>query len=190
MITINLLPATMRRAERKKMSLPANFPYKAYLVIIVAALVFLHLFFFSLMLIKKFQSMNLGRVWVKMEPQSKETAGVKKEIRDLEAENAQIKTALVRNASITELLSFLSSSVPNGLWLESFSYGDNGMVIQGSVVSLQQNEMTIIGKFLQDLKSNKVFSAIFSKIDLSSVQRRTIKTYDVVDFVLIGEFKK
>jgi hypothetical protein len=63
-------------------------------------------------------------------------------------------------------------------------------VIQGSVVSLTQNEMTIIGKFLQDIKNNKMFSTHFSKIELNSVQRRTIKTYDVVDFVVVGDIKK
>ena len=66
----------------------------------------------------------------------------------------------------------------------------DGMMIQGSVVSLSQNEMTAIGKFLQELKSNKTFTALWPKIELGSVQRRTIKTYDVVDFVLTGEVKK
>jgi len=79
--------------------------------------------------------------------------------------------------------------VPKGLWLQRFSLSSEGLVIQGSVVSRTQNEMTIIGKFLQDLKVSKVFASTFSKIELSSVQRRTIKTFDVVDFVLLGSLK-
>ncbi len=190
MIAINLLPLSLRKAERKKIALPANFPYKVYLVGIAAIFVCLHFLLFSLMVVKKIQTVHLRRIWAKLEPQSKQTSAVKKEIKDLEMEANAVKTVLTRKVSMTELLSALGIAVPKGLWLESFSYGDNGMVIQGSVVSLQQNEMTIIGKFLQDLKSNKVFSSIFSKIDLSSVQRRTIKTHDVVDFVLTGELKK
>jgi hypothetical protein len=50
--------------------------------------------------------------------------------------------------------------------------------------------MTIIGKFLQNLKANKTFEEAFSKIELGSVQRRSIKTYDVVDYILDGELKK
>ncbi|HQP92303.1 MAG TPA: PilN domain-containing protein [Candidatus Omnitrophota bacterium] len=190
MITINLLPVAMRKAERKRVALPANFPYKIYLVGIAAVLVCMHFLLFSLMIVKKIQTVSLRNSWSKIEPESKQTSSVKKEIKDLEAESAQIKTNIAREFSMTELLSSLSAAIPNGLWLESFSFGDKGMVVQGSVVSLQQNEMTLIGKFLQDLKNNKVFSKVFSKIDLSSVQRRTIKTYDVVDFILIGEIKK
>lgn len=189
MITINLLPVAMRRAERK-LVIPTNFPYKVYLLGAAVILIFLHIFLGSLMLLKKVQLMGLRRTWAQMEPQSKETAAVRKEIKDMEAQSKLVSDALSRRASVTELLSSLNAAVPRGLWLESFTYSDEGLVVQGSVVSLEQNEMTLIGKFLQDLRGNKVFTSIFSKIELNSVQRRTIKTYDVVDFVLIGELKK
>ncbi len=189
MITINLLPISLRRSE-KRIGLPTNFPYKAYLLGVIALLIFLHIGLISLAIVKKVQIMAMRSTWNKMEPQSKETAAIRKEIKDIESKSAVIKSAVTRNASLTEMLSSLNVSVPRGLWLESFAYGDSGLVIQGSVVSLEQNEMTIIGKFLQDLKANKVFQSVFSKIELSSVQRRTIKAYDVVDFVFIGDFAK
>ncbi|MBI5873876.1 MAG: PilN domain-containing protein [Candidatus Omnitrophica bacterium] len=189
MITINLLPFSLRKTERR-ISLPTNFPYKIYLFGIVAVLLFLHFSLFSLAVIKKVQIMGLEGRWDKMEPQSKESAAIKKEIKDLEAQAGLLSGSFERKASLTEIMSGLNAAVPKGLWLESFSYGDEGLVIQGSVVSLEQNEMTIIGKFLQDLKGNKVFGSVFSKIELSSVQRRTVKTYDVVDFVFTGDLKK
>ncbi|HAJ57810.1 MAG TPA: hypothetical protein DCL35_08655 [Candidatus Omnitrophica bacterium] len=189
MITINLLPFSQRKTERR-ISLPTNFPYKIYLFAIVAILLFLHLSFFSLAVIKKIQTMGLQGAWSKMEPESKESAAIRKEIKESEARANTLKGVFARKASLTEILSGLNLSVPRGLWLESFSFGDEGLVIQGSVVSLEQNEMTLIGKFLQDLKNNKVFQSVFSKIELSSVQRRTVKTYDVVDFVFTGDFKK
>ncbi len=189
MITINLLPVSQRRAERK-MALPTNFPYKVYLLGAAVLLIFLHIFLGSLMLLKKIQLMSLRRTWTQMEPQSKETTAVRKEIKDMEERSRLISETLSRKASVTELLSSLNAAVPRGLWLESFTFAPEGLVIQGSVVSLEQNEMTLIGKFLQDLRGNKVFVSLFSKVELNSVQRRTIKTYDVVDFVLIGDLKK
>lgn len=189
MITINLLPLHLRKSQ-KKIVLPTNFPYKIYLLGLAVFLIFFHVLFLSLALIKNIHIMGLKSSWSKMEPQSRESAATRKNIRDLESQVNLVKEALSRKASMTELLSSLSAAVPKGLWLESFAYSDEGLVIQGSVVSQQQNEMTIIGKFLQEIRGNKVFSTLFSKVELNSVQRRTIKTHDVVDFILIGDFKK
>lgn len=186
MITINLLPQDLRKIERRPV-LSSNVPYKIYIAGFVLLLIIVHFCFLSLALIKQVQVVSLRRGWNMIAPQSKETIGLKAEIKDMEAKIVSMNDVLSRRASITELLSSLNAAVPKGLWLERFSFVNDGLMIQGSVVSLTQNEMTIIGKFLQDIKSNKVFSTLFSKIELNSVQRRTIKTFDVVDFVVIGE---
>ncbi len=186
MLTINLLPKNLKRTERK-IKLPYN---KLYLMAAVAILLFLHLVLFSFAAVKKIQIISLNGSWAKIAPQSKDSVAIKAQIKDLETKVNSMKDMLSRKVSMTELLSGLNAAVPKGLWLERFSYSAEGLVVQGSVVSLTQNEMTSIGKFLQDIKANKIFSALFSKIELNSVQRRTIKTNDVVDFVVIGELKK
>jgi Tfp pilus assembly protein PilN len=141
--------------------------------------------------VKKIQIMSLKASWAKVAPQSKDAVAVKAEIKDLNNKIMAMKGFLTRKVIVTELLSSLNAAVPKGLWLERLSLTtEGGLVLQGSVVSLTQNEMTIIGKFLQEIKSNKTFAELFSKIDLNSVQRRTIKTFDVVDFVVLGELKK
>ena len=185
MITINLLPNNLKKTEQKIV-----LPYKSYIVILFVLLIFLHFCLFSLAVIKKVQIAVLKKNWTRFEPRSKDSTSTRKEVKDLETGVDTTKRVLSRKASLTELFSSLNAAVPRGLWLERFSFSEEGLVIQGSVVSLTQNEMTIIGKFLQDLKNNKTFSSLLSKIELNSVQRRTIKTYDVVDFVLIGELKK
>lgn len=186
MITINLLPKNLKRVERKKVV----FPYKALLMAIVAGLVLVHLLLLSVAALKKIQIASLKSNWSKMAPETKDSASVHKEINSLENKVKTIKEVVSRKASLTELLSSLNAAVPKGLWLDRFTFADQGLVIQGSVVSLTQNEMTIIGKFLQDLRGAKTVSSVFPKIELSSVQRRTIRTFDVVDFVLTGEMKK
>ena len=185
MLNINLLPQNLRKSEHKVV-----LPYKIYIFVIFIVLLFLHLCLFSIAVVKKFKILSLKGNWGKVEPQSKDSVAIKSEIKDLEAKVNSVKGALTHKVSMTELLSALGVSVPKGMWLERFTYSNDGLMIQGSVVSLTQNEMTIIGKFLQELKSNKTFSWIFSKIELNSVQRRTIRTYDVDDFVVIGEVKK
>ncbi len=185
MITINLLPHDLKTTERKIV-----LPYKIYIFVVLIVFIFLHLCLLSLALVKEVQILSLKGSWGKVEPQSKDSVSIKAEIKDLEAKANSMKDVLTHKANTTELLSGLGLSVPKGLWLERFTYSNDGLMIQGSVVSLTQNEMSIIGKFLQDLKSNKTFASLFAKIELNSVQRRTIKTYDVVDFVVVGEIKK
>lgn len=184
MIEINLLPKNLRKVEKK-----SNLPYKAYIAILVVFLLFFHIVLFSLCVFKKIQIVNDTRIWNELAPESKDSAQMREKIKVLETDVSMMKKILTRDVVLTDLFSGLNSAIPKGLWLERLSYSEDGLVLQGSVISLSQNEMTIIGKFLQALKSSDFFSKIFSKIELSSVQRRMIKTYDVVDFVLVGELK-
>lgn len=185
MIEINLLPKNLRKAEKK-----INVPYKAYIILLAVLLFFLHVFLFSLGIIERVQVNGFTRAWDDLSPQSKDSAQTREQIKVFEADIDVMKNLFARKVVLTELFSSLNASVPKGLWLERLSYSKDGLVIQGSVISLTQNEMTIIGKFLQSLKGSNVFSSVFSKIELTSVQRRMIKTYDVVDFILVGEFKR
>ncbi|MFH1691625.1 MAG: PilN domain-containing protein [Candidatus Omnitrophota bacterium] len=184
MIEINLLPKNLRKVEKR-----VNLPYKAYIVLLVAFLLFSHIVLFSLCVFKKIQIGSATRTWNEIAPKSKDSAQMREKIKVLEADVNMMKKILARGVVLTDLFSALNNAIPKGLWLERLSYSEDGLVLQGSVVSLSQNEMTIIGKFLQALKSSDEFSLVFAKIELSSVQRRMIKTYDVVDFVLVGEMK-
>jgi hypothetical protein len=185
MIAINLLPKNLKKTEQK-----INLPYRSYIILAGLLLFLLHISLFSFAVVKKIQWFVLKKGFSQTTPQSREATVARKEIEHLESQVEVFKKIFLRKVSMTEFLSALTVAVPKGLWLERFSFSDDGLVIQGSVISLSQNEMTIIGKFLQDFKSNAILSALFSKIDLKSVQRRTIKTYDVVDYVLVGEIKK
>ncbi len=184
MIEINLLPKGLRKTEKR-----VDLPCKAYVILFVIFLLFLHVVLFSLFLYKNIQVASFTHTWNGLAPKSKDSSQMREKIKVLEVDVASMKKIFARRVVLTELFSSLNNAIPKGLWLERLSYSEEGLVLQGSVVSLSQNEMTIIGKFLQELKSSDVFSSVFSKIELSSVQRRMIKTYDVVDFVLVGELK-
>lgn len=185
MININLLPKNLRKVDRKVV-LPTN----AVFVSIVVLLVILHLLLAVVWVYKKAQIVYLKRAWAQLDMQYKSSSAFKKEIQDLLAKIRNVETVVARQVSLTEVLSGLNAAVPKWLWLDRFNFSNQRLVIQGSVVSMTQNEMTIIGKFLQDLKSSKAISDSFPKIELTSVQRRLIRNYDVVDFVLTGEMKK
>jgi hypothetical protein len=187
MITINLLPKEFRRSEKKQIVLP----YKTLLVLVVLVLIFLHLTSFVLAFFNKIQIAHLQNCWEKVEPESKDAAVMREEIKKLEAELALVKAIYSRRVSLTQFFTVINLAFQRGLWLERFSFSyDEGLVLQGSVVSLSQSEMTIIGKFLQKLKADRAYAGALLGIELSSVQRRKVKDYDVVDFVLLGGMRK
>lgn len=186
MITINLLPKSQRKAEHRS---AAMFPYQIYLVPVVAILLLLHLGLLTIATYKKVQLIGLELRWRHMGAQSHGGVSLKSQIKTLESSVATLRSVMARRVNFTDLFSGLSSIVPRGMWLERFSLMPEGLVIQGSVISLSQGEMTIIGRFLQDLKAFPAIADTFAKVDLTSVQRRTIKTYDVVDFVIEGKLK-
>jgi len=185
MIIINLLPKNLRRVERKIV-----LPYKAYVLMVAAFFVGLHLLLLVVAGIKQVHLMSLRHSWGRLAPQSKEFLARRNEIQAAAAEIVSLESFLGRSYSLTEMLSVLAGAVPKGLWLDRLSLAPDNIVIQGSVVSLTQSEMTLIGRFLQEIRTSKTFSAAFEKIELNSVQRRTVRSYDVVDFVLVGTRKQ
>jgi len=59
------------------------------------------------------------------------------------------------------------------------------LVIEGSAISLKEEEATaVIGKFMQDLQKNKVFSKGFEGIELSSITAAKIEEFDSKNFIL------
>jgi len=56
-------------------------------------------------------------------------------------------------------------------------------------VSLQQEEMNAINKFMDNLKKDSVFLKDFSNLELTSVQKKVIGGYDIADFVLSAKLK-
>jgi hypothetical protein len=184
MITINLLPKNLRRVERKIVV-----PYKAYVLMTVLVFLLVHVLLLSAAGIEKVHVLSLRHNWGRLAPQSKEFLARRKELKAAETDIVSLKMLTGRPFSLTEMLSVLAGAVPPGLWLDRLSLSPESIVIQGSVVSKNKNEMTIIGQFLEAIRTHKTFAAAFEKIELNSVQRRTVKTYDVVDFVLVGNRK-
>lgn len=61
--------------------------------------------------------------------------------------------------------------------------------VEGSVVAPGQ-ETAFIGRFIKELKQNRVLDDLLSSVELFNIDQRKIRDYDVYDFVLMGAFKK
>ncbi len=97
---------------------------------------------------------------------------------------------LNRNLYFTEFFNKINQAVPKGLWLNRLSFSYNGLVIGGGVFSFGTEEISLVNKFFNELKNDELFLENFSNFNLDSVQRRVIKEYEILDFLLTADINK
>lgn len=208
MIQINLLPAEFRKKESVKLVLP-EIPIQKTLTI------GLGVFFGAQILISAFagyEKLELGflrKEVASLDAELKTVTARKAETAFLERRLKEAGGVAKRKFAWSSLLNELSASTTKGVWLRDFSVqeGQESQVVkkkegknaaaakvrylklEGSAIGPGQ-EMAFIGKFLKSLKENARLSALFGEIEVSSINQRKIKEYDVADFTMIFVFKK
>ena len=185
MITINILPKELQEKEKTStFSLPPVF-FKA-VVIIVA----FHVVVGFVGLYKKIQLQGLDKKWTKVQPQFKEFNDLKVELAQKKERADAIKGVLKRDKYWTDFFNKINQATPKGLWLNRLSISEQGLAIEGSVFSFNKDQITLVNKFFDELKKDPFFRESFFNFSLDSVQSRTIKQYEVIDFVLSATLNK
>ena len=192
MIEINLLPEELRKKE-ERVNLLAELPIKR------GAIIFIIVFFAlqGLLTVGAFYQTAHFK-WMKAEisrlketnkmitAQKSETTLFKKRIGNAE-------TVIQRPFLWSSLVNVLSDSVTKGVWLKNFSINSDAKIshlkLEGSVVG-KGEETALAGKFIKELKANPFFNELFSEIELSTINQKRIKDFDVYDFVILCTFKK
>lgn len=189
MIKISLLPQKLRKKEsthRIKTTLPL-FPVAIIVVLVVLAL---HVIFFLLSYDRKMQLNSLEKTWEKMQPLYKEVEEVKNDLSAKIDTAEAMETILAREVYLTEFLNKINQAIPRGLWLSRLSFSYTKLIIEGSVFSFGSEEVSIVNNFFNELKNDQFFLDNFKNFSLDSVQRRDVKQYEVLDFLLTAEIKK
>ncbi|MFH1622707.1 MAG: hypothetical protein ABIA97_06295 [Candidatus Omnitrophota bacterium] len=185
MIKINLLPTGLRRKE-----IVEQIPLPAIVYFTVLIVLAIHLILFVLIVYKKMQFGSLNQTWERMRPQHEEVSLLKEDLM-VKRDNAKVmEYILVRNIYFTEFLSKINQAVPKGLWLNRLSFSYDGLVIAGNVFSFGTEEVSLVNKFFNVLKNDQFFTVNFDNFNLDSVQRRMIKEYEVLDFLLTADIKE
>jgi len=190
MIEINLLPEELKPKTRKigKVSIKSK-PFLYLFPLLFAVLILVHICLAAVGIVKSFQFSQLNNKWKKLQPQRELLNNLKKEY-DVLASNAKLIEELnSRRLNWSEKLNQLSLNLPSGIWFNEITVSQKDFVLKGSAVSLQKEEMSLINKFIESLKNNTAFTWGFNNLELSSVQRKSIVGYDVVDFILTVKLK-
>jgi Tfp pilus assembly protein PilN len=191
MIEINLLPEDLKLAlSRRKTSLGIEVRYFLYLIPLTAGLLIcLHVYLTALIIAKNSQLAVLNRKWQELEPQRKNFDDFSKENTVFSQDAKALQQLMEQRINWSEKLNKLSLNLPSGVWFNEIAISQKGFILQGSVVSLQKEEMMLIKQLIDNLKNDPGFHRDFSSLVFSSTQKKTIGGYDIVDFVLEGALK-
>ncbi len=188
MISINLYPVELRK--RKKKSLDVGFRIPPEVVIgagggLVILLVCVHIIFLGVNLTKLAQHKALTKEWDTIQPAKKNVDVVIKELKELREKHAALTTLLKENdISWSQKLNIVSDNLQKGIWLREFNLTKEMLFIEGSAISRQNQEMIHVHQFTAKLKKNGNFLQGFEGLELGSIQRRTLGTVEVADFLI------
>jgi hypothetical protein len=199
MIEINLLPEELKVKTRSRSSEPVTVKKgvllnqdKLFIYAIPAVLalcILVHFYFVVVTIYQNSQLISLNRKWLNLEPQKKAFDGFNKEFYS-GSQNAAFAQLLTNQRILwAQKLNKLSLHLPSGVWFNDLAVNGKNITIQGSVISLQKEEVNLVNLLLDNLKKDAEFSKDFSSFELSSMQNKAIGGYDIADFVLVGALK-
>jgi len=187
MIEINFLPHESKSKSKQEAD-KAEYLRKAILIG-VGLLVCVHLYLAMMDVFKYYQFRILNNKWTRLAPQRKAVEDFKKEYEVSSADAQQIQQLIAKRIIFSEKLNKLSLGLPSGVWFNELVFSSKDFILKGSVISLQKEELSLVNKFMDNLKKDAGFFSNFDSLELSSVQRRVIGSYEVIDFVLTGKLK-
>lgn len=200
MIEINLLPEELRakvriikNPEQVIVKSSKGFSQEKLFILAIPALLgiftLVHLYFTVESISKNVQLASLNRKWIGLEPQKKVLDEFNKEYSSSSQDAGFMQLLTNKKIFWAQKLNELSLDLPSGIWFNSIAINNKNITINGSVISLQKDEVALINKFLDNLKADNAFLKDFTGFELSNVQKESIGGYDVADFVLIGVLK-
>lgn len=187
MIEINVLPEELKIKAKKIGIEPRQILYFIPLVFLI--LVIIHIYLAGTLIIRNFRLNALNNKWHNLEPQRKTWEDFQREYVVLSDDAKVIQQLISQRINWSEKLNKLSLQLPYGVWFNEISLTSSDLILRGSVISLQKEEMNLINKFMDNLKNDTGFFKDFNTIELSSIQRKVIGGYDVIDFNLAGKLK-
>jgi Tfp pilus assembly protein PilN len=195
MIEIDLLPLELR--EKKRIPFEQFFQTKLFLTIL-GCLVLFHLFLYTATVINSRRLNALQRNWQNLSSKRAEIDRLKGELAEINRKVPLIKQLISNRLLWSRELNIISDLLIVGIWLNELSLEKQktakdgvleSLIIRGSAASRTKDEPALIGRFMQNLKDDSVFSANFT-VELGPIKKRLIGQTEVMDFILICRFKQ
>ena len=195
MIEINLVPVNLRKRAGSAGNLLSVIDLPRGIVVgvgglFVFILISIHLLLIGIWGVKFSKHHELESTWQKMSPDKQNLDSINSELKDIKAKTTTI-TDLTSKKSIrwSEKFNILSNVMPKGVWLRRIFWNNNVLTIEGNAVSKLDDEISLVGSFVANLKKEENFAKDFNSLELNSVTRSKKGSTDVADFTIIAKVK-
>lgn len=204
MIEINLLPESYKAERRtQEHNIPLNLILLASNAVFIAILLIISVVNLS-------RTITLRALNTRLEglaPEQQKIIEIQRKTSQFKAKNSLFSPFVSGRFYWSKKLNVLSDLIIPGIWLRDLSFEKNllsttgrsstgqvsfsySLKINGTAVSIEGDEMSIINDFIKGLKTNPEFFEDFKTIELESILRRRIASVEVMDFALICLFKE
>jgi Tfp pilus assembly protein PilN len=196
MIEINLLPLELR--EKRIIYFEEIFKAKIIFSVLGSLLLF-HLFLYTLNIISKKRLNSIEGKWQQLSSQREKIKQLNSELTELNEKVPLIEQLISKRLLWSQTLNRISDLIVNGVWLSELRFDKQKtkdgrfleyLTIYGSAASPTKDEPALIGRFMQNLKDDSVFSGNFLEIELGPMQKRLINQTEIMDFVLKCRVKR
>ncbi|MCK9595385.1 MAG: PilN domain-containing protein [Candidatus Omnitrophica bacterium] len=188
MIEINLLPDEMKAKGSGSNGQLDQFLY--LIPLLAGALILAHAYLGLVQFTRSLSLSSLNKKWSVLAPQREKITAVKNAGESASRQEDLIRGLGAKSVDWARLQNKLSLDLPNGVWFNEISLSAKELTIRGTVVSLEKNEVDLINKFMSNLKQDRDIIGDFKSLELSSVQRKNIGTFEVADFILVAALKE
>jgi Tfp pilus assembly protein PilN len=198
MIEINLLPEELRNRVIKPLKQVKGANLKKFdpkLLVVLVPLIFLllilaHIYLAFLLSVRSHKLNTLKAKWESSFPQRKTLEEFNAEHDRISSGTKEMEKFLSERINWGEKLFKLSTSLPEGVWLESLFVNKKEFYLKGKAVSLKKEEVSLIRNYVEGIKADSNFMKHFVSLELASIQKSSIGAYQVADFSLSGSLKQ
>ena len=193
MINVNLIPPHLRQRRKSRLLGRLNIPLEIIIGCTAGLLMFLALIHVLLLLLnirKLAYHQILKGKWEAMAPDKENVDSVINEMRAVQGKYKAIEEIVTKGGvSWAQKLNLLSDNLPRGMWFNKLVLDDDMLLVEGSAISRDTNEIINVHRLTVALKENEEFMRDFVDLELGSIQRRKIKNVEIADFVITMRLK-
>lgn len=193
MISINLLPETLRKKKSSlfqddRLAIP-----KEIIIGVGAIVVFLLLLTHGVLgyiqISKSLEYKKLSNEWKSFEKDRNNIENLLNQLNELRAKKDLLSPLMSEDVRWAHGLNVISDALPQGVWLRKIELKEGQLFIHGSAVSKSESEMLSVGDFVSALKAEEEFASDFEQIDVGVIKRRDQGTVSLVDFSVNAKVK-
>ena len=195
MIGINLVPPHLRKKSGKGLEVLASIDLPKEILLgagslFLLILILIHAVLLGLWTVKFVHQMAYRMVWQGMLPDKNNIDSISQQIKDLKSKMSIITDITSPKTTLwSQKLNIISDAIPKGVWLNKINWSNNTLIIEGSTVSRSNDEISLVGNFVSNLKKSDDFVKDFSSVELNSVNRAKKGMSEVADFIITAKVK-